>query len=253
MVSASVAIDRRTIMAGLSVMAGGLAGMNPMAGQPGALAAVAARRGGIVQIDDPIDPSRTAHVVVDLQNGFLAPGAISEVPAARAVVPSVNRISGAVRAAGGLNIFLRFTVAGDDDWSVRLRRADGSEAARAAAFHVGAESWQLWSALDVDAADIVLDKTRYSAFVPGTCDLEFVLRERAIDTLIISGALSNCCCESTARDAMQRNFRVLFITDGNAAVSEAEHQATMFNLGWIFADLYTTDEIVEAIGAASGA
>ena len=46
-----------------------------------------------------IDPARTAHVVVDLQNGFMAPGQPAEIPLAR---PNVNRISAALRAAGGL-------------------------------------------------------------------------------------------------------------------------------------------------------
>src|ERR1051326_9348965 len=58
---------------------------------------------------EAIDPARTAHLVVDLQNGFMAEGAPLEVPVARAIVPNVNRIGAALRAAGGLNVFLRYT------------------------------------------------------------------------------------------------------------------------------------------------
>ena len=56
------------------------------------------RRGGL-EVFHKIDPTRTAHVVVDLQNGFMAPGAVAEIPAAREIVPNVNRISAALRAA----------------------------------------------------------------------------------------------------------------------------------------------------------
>src|ERR1700736_2517048 len=64
-------------------------------------------------------PSRTAHIVVDLQNGFMEPGAPIEVPVAREIVPNVNSISTAVRRCGGRNVFLRMTVDSDSQssWS----------------------------------------------------------------------------------------------------------------------------------------
>lgn len=57
-----------------------------------------------------LDLRHTAHIIVDLQNGFMEPGAPVEVPVAREIVPNVNRISAAVRASGGKNFFLRMTV-----------------------------------------------------------------------------------------------------------------------------------------------
>jgi ureidoacrylate peracid hydrolase len=91
------------------------------------------------------------------------------------------------------------------------------------AFTTGAHYWQLSGDLDVSANDLVLDKTRYSAFVPGTCDLQQVLRDRGLDTVVVSGVLTNCCCESTARDAMQLNYKVLFVEDANAALTDSAH------------------------------
>ena len=55
-----------------------------------------------------IDPTKTAHIIVDLQNGFMAPGAAVEIPVAREIVPNVNRISAALRATGGINVFIRY-------------------------------------------------------------------------------------------------------------------------------------------------
>lgn len=63
-----------------------------------------ATRGYIPPIS--LDPRATAHIIVDLQNGFLAPGGISEVAAARSIIAYVNRISHTLRRAGGQNAFL---------------------------------------------------------------------------------------------------------------------------------------------------
>jgi ureidoacrylate peracid hydrolase len=55
-------------------------------------------------------PARTAHIIVDLQNGFMEQGATVEIPEGREIVANVNEISGAVRAAGGINIFIRYLI-----------------------------------------------------------------------------------------------------------------------------------------------
>jgi ureidoacrylate peracid hydrolase len=92
-----------------------------------------------------------------------------------------------------------------------------------------------------------VSKGRFAAFIPGTCDLHQILQERGIDTLIITGTVTNCCCESTARDAMQLNYKVIFVSDGNAALSDAEHNATLNNMCALFADVMSTDEVVSAL------
>src|SRR5260370_31832596 len=65
---------------------------------------------GRTHMFDRLDPARTAHIIVDLQNGFMEPGAAVEIPQAREIVLNVNRISAVVRAAGGLNVFIRYLV-----------------------------------------------------------------------------------------------------------------------------------------------
>jgi ureidoacrylate peracid hydrolase len=201
-----------------------------------------------------LDPRRTAHVVVDLQNGFMEPGAPVEVPAAREIVPNVNRITQALRAAGGTIVYLRFKTDADalTNWSsfyqcmfTRTRRDE-----MAATFGPDCHHFALWPDLDVQPSDWVVDKTRYSAFVPGTCDLHDRLTAACIDTLIVTGALTNCCCESTARDAMQRDYRVIFVSDGNAALNDAEHNATLGNMVTLFADVMETSEVLAACPAA---
>jgi ureidoacrylate peracid hydrolase len=74
-----------------------------------------------------------------------------------------------------------------------------------------------------------------------------LLREQHIETVIISGTLSNCCCESTARDAQQLGFNVIFVEDANAALSDAEHNATLNNLASLFADIRSTTDTVSLL------
>ena len=73
---------------------------------PAVIQRVTERRGGL-RVFSSINISRTAHIVVDLQNGFMAPGAVAEIPPARDIVPNVNRISTAVRAGGGIVVFVQ--------------------------------------------------------------------------------------------------------------------------------------------------
>jgi len=196
-----------------------------------------------------IDPAKTAHLVIDMQNAFTAPGSEMEVPVAREIVPNINTISRAVRAAGGVNLFAQMTIDAETErnWSVWLRYfcdAERSEATREALRH-GSDGHALDPGLEVLDGDVLFDKRRYSPLVPGASDLHVMLVERGIDTLIITGTVTNCCCESTARDAMQMDYRVIFISDGTAALSDSDHNASLNNMVSIFADVMSTSEVVE--------
>ena len=218
---------------------------------PEARAFARAQRGGVEHMFDPIDLSRTAHVVVDLQNGFMEPGAPVEVPVARDIVQNVNGISAAVRRGGGTNVFLRMTVdeGSLQSWSnwFRYFHTPGSTASFADSFGRGSHFWSLWPELDVQDGDVTVDKTRFGAFVPGASNLHETLQARGIDTLIITGTLSNCCCESTARDAMQMNYKLIFVSDANAAVTDAAHNGTLDNMCMLFADVRPTDEVLDVV------
>jgi len=206
---------------------------------------IAATRGGVRNVFDQVDPARTAHLVIDMQNGFMEPGAPVEVPAARGIVNNINRISAAIRAASGHNFFIRYTTTPEDgpSWSNFAARMGIAAETHRKAFTPGDHYWQLWPELEILEGDTVVEKHRFSAFTPGTSDLHARLQARGIDTVLITGTLTNCCCESTARDAMQHNYRVLVAADANAALSDEEHAATLHNMAFVFADLHSTEEI----------
>jgi nicotinamidase-related amidase len=121
--------------------------------------------------------------------------------------------------------------------------------------------WSMWTCrtalhkkLVVDARDILLDKPRHGAFQ--STDLELILRSRGIDTVIITGIATSVCCETTAREAVARDFHVFFLSDGTATAdmpgaSGAELQkATLTTLGFLFAQVLTVDEMMQKIKQA---
>ena len=98
--------------------------------------------------------------------------------------------------------------------------------------------------LQPQPGEVVVDKTRYSAFFPGACTLPQQLRERGIDTVIIAGTLTNVCCEASARDAMMADFKTFMAADANAARSDAEHLASLATVIQFFGDVRSCDELI---------
>jgi ureidoacrylate peracid hydrolase len=211
---------------------------------------VLARRDSLHVFND-IDPTRTAHIVVDLQNGFMAPGQPAEIPAARGIVANVNRISAALRAAGGLVVYLQNTIDANakETWSNWFDAMSGHKrrSRMEEAFAEGSYGHSLWPELDVQPGDLKVKKTRYGAFVQGSSNLHDILQARNIDTLIITGTATNVCCESTARDAMMMNYKVIFMSDGTATFNDEEHNATLGILLAQFTDVMSTDEVVDRL------
>ena len=206
------------------------------------------QRRGHLHVFDSIAAQRTALVVVDMQNAFLMPGSPSEAPAARDIVPNVNRLVSAVRAGGGVVAWTlgTFKASGPDSWPMFFDTMVNAaqSAAILDALTEGRPGHALWPDLDVRADDICVRKKRYSAFFPGACDLPEQLRARGIDTVIIAGTLTNVCCETSARDAMMADFKVVMVSDANAARSDAEHIGTLATVIQFFGDVRKTDEVV---------
>lgn len=194
-------------------------------------------------------PARTALVVVDLQNGFMMDGvAHAVIPQARDIVPAVNRLAAAVRAAGGWAVWVR-TAATEESfksWSIAYEKLAHPERAkkRIAALTPGSLGHQIWAGLEVQPSDAIVDKTRFSAFIQGSSDIEAVLRGRGIDTILVTGTATNVCCESTARDAAMRNFQTVMVSDALAAKTDEEHNAALSNFVLNFGDVMTVDEAI---------
>lgn len=215
----------------------------------------AIQRRGSVGVFDSLISERTAHIVVDLQNGFMAPGAVAEIAEARDIVPNVNRISQALRAAGGQVAFIQntFDEVAVRTWSTYFEHFCTPERREKMiqAFTPGSDGHALWPGLDVQPQDLKVRKRRFGAFAPGASDLHAILQDRGIDTLVITGTASQVCCESTARDAMMLNYKVFFVADGNATFNDEEHNATLSALALTFCDVLPTQDLLGLIRVAT--
>jgi nicotinamidase-related amidase len=185
-----------------------------------------------------LTPARTALVVVDMVPFFVA-----EAPYALAIVPNIVGLADGLRAAGG-------TVA----WVLPAgtpARADfyGPDAAHLLS-HAGGDGplrERLWPAFHVHDEDITAEKTAASAFFPGRCPLPGLLDQRGIDTVLITGAVTNVCCESSARDAATLGYRLIMVADANAARRDEDHNATLQTIYRSFGDVRPTADILELI------
>src|SRR5215469_7718220 len=211
---------------------------------------VVARRGA-EHCAAELNPVRTALVLIELQHAFMNEAVgHAVVPAARDIVPAVNRLAGVVRATGGGVFWIKMTH--DDrcleDWSVAFELATPEmRAKRIAALSEGTPGHELWPELDVRPEDEIVKKYRYSAFMPGTSELPGRLRARGFDTVLITGTVTNVCCESSARDANMTNFRTIMVSDGNAANSQEEHEASLTAFYNVFGDVMDTDMIIAGL------
>ena len=210
---------------------------------------VLARRGRL-HLFDRLDPKRSALVVIDMQNAFVAPGAPMEVPAARAIVAPINRLAAELRKRGATVIWISHENRKDGrDWAGFFDAfiAPGRRADASAALAAGSELQKLWAELNVAAGDLRVTKNRYSPFIRS--DFEKLLRERGIDTLLIAGTKTNVCCECTARDAMMLDYKVVMLSDCTAALSDDEQRATLENMIQQFGDVMTGDEVLTLFNA----
>src|SRR5436305_13576217 len=201
-----------------------------------------------------LDPGRTALVVIDLQHAFMNDAVgHAVVPAARDIVPAVNRLAAAVRRSGGGVFWVQMTHddACLDEWSVAFEISTPAMREKSiAALSEGGLGHQLWPDLDVQPEDEIVKKYRYSGFLPGTSDLADRLRARGFDTVLITGTVTNVCCESSARVANMMNFRTIMVSDGNAALSETEHNASLTAFYNTFGDVMDTDMVIAALDRA---
>jgi ureidoacrylate peracid hydrolase len=209
---------------------------------------VVARRGKL-HLFDKLDAKRTALLVIDMQNAFVAPGAPIEVPAAREIVAPINRLAAALRSRGVPVIWVMHqNQEGGRDWTGFFDAfvAPGKREQAAAALEAGSRLQALWPQLEVAPNDLRVAKNRYSAFIKN--DFQKTLHERGIDTLLIAGTKTNVCCECTARDAMMLDFKVVLLSDCTAALSDDEQRATLENVIQQFGDVRAADEVLALLG-----
>ena len=208
-------------------------------------------RRGREHVYENLDPAKTALVVVDMQNAFMLPGVAHALcPMAEKIVPNINRLAQTVRETGGTVVWIKTTFKEDalQSWSTYFEMVSPQHGAkRVEALTAGSKGHQLWDSLEVRAQDLIVEKNRFSAFIQGSSDLAEILRARGLDTILVTGTVTNVCCESTARDAMMLNFKTVMVSDGNAAMTDADHNASLCAFYLTFGDIMSTDMLIACL------
>ena len=203
-------------------------------------------REGRAHTFETIDSVRTALLVVDMQRYFVEPGYAGASPWGPEIVPTVNQVADALRRKGGIVVWLQMRAPSEpEDWS-SLRERYSAEAAKArwGALAPADPGFDLAPGLDLHDEDLRVVKTRYSAFIRGSSDLDERLRNRGVDTVLVCGVATNACCESTARDAMMLDYRVLMVSDACAAATDEEHASALRNFYLYFGDVQTSAQVI---------
>jgi nicotinamidase-related amidase len=185
------------------------------------------------------DPKKSCLLVVDMQNYFLDSRSPTFTPGGLAILPNVKKLISAFRQRRLPVIFTAHVH--------KSNRMDGGILGWwwEGMILEGTQEAQIHPDLAPLPEEKVVFKHRYSAFY--NTDLEIVLRCLKVSDLVISGVMTNLCCESTARDAYFRDYRVFFVMDGTGTVDEELHLATLKNLAFGFAYITDTEQILRSV------
>jgi ureidoacrylate peracid hydrolase len=205
---------------------------------------------------DRLDPRKTAFVIVDMQSAFVEPGSPAEVPASRGIVGAINMMAEELRRLGGTVIWVTHanihTGAGSD-WAMFFDHFVAADVRQRTIESLAptAPGQKVWREMRVHSDDIHVVKNRYSALIPGSSNLERVLRGLGIENILVAGTKTNVCCEATGRDAMMMDFRVVMVSDCLAALSDDEHRASLETFIQQFGDVMTSPEALAVLNARS--
>jgi nicotinamidase-related amidase len=185
------------------------------------------------------DPKKSCLLVVDMQNYFLDSRSPTFTPGGLAILPNVKKLISAFRQRRLPVIFTAHVH--------KSNRMDGGILGWwwEGMILEGTREAQIHPELPPLPEEKVVFKHRYSAFYD--TDLETVLRCLGVSDIIITGVMTNLCCESTARDAYFRDYRVFFVMDGTGTVDEELHLATLKNLAFGFAYVTDTEQMLRSV------
>ncbi len=187
-----------------------------------------------------LNREKAALLVIDMQYFFLDPASPSYTCGGPAILPKLQKVIHAFRQANRPVIYTR-----------HVHHPDYLDAGIMAWWWEGmCKEGTPESEIHQDIAprpnEKVIFKHRYSAFY--NTDLETVLRSLKVEELVVAGIMTNMCCESTARDAYFRDYRVFFLADGTGSVTEEMHLASLLNVAFGFAWVTDVDTVAAQLG-----
>jgi len=181
------------------------------------------------------DPATTALLIVDMLKDFFDDGGAMVLEGGKALYPPHQKLLAAARAVGMPVLWLNQSLPPDDSlFEMRV-------------VHCLAGSWgaEVVDELRVEAGDIVIPKRRYSGFFQTTLDL--TLRERGIDTVIVTGVVTNICVRSTVHDAFFLRYKVLVPEDLVMATSPQAQAVTLYDIDTHYGAVTNLDAVLSVL------
>lgn len=208
---------------------------------------IMAKRGKL-EVFDSFAADKTALLVIDMQNFYVA-----EVDNAVSIVPNVNRLAAACRKKG-IPVFWVImkcaeTEGAPSQWPLYHQYffTDAKGQNHLTQLSPGNPGYELYDGLDVQDRDRIVTKRRFSPFVIGASDLHEILQGMGIENVFVAGTATNMCSESTARDAMMLDYKVVMVEDANAARYDDDHLAGLTSFYQSFGDVRSTDDAIAMI------
>jgi len=209
---------------------------------------------------DAIDPKTTAMIVVDMQNDFVADGAVLQSRQAFAMVPKLAATLKFCRDQG-IRVIYTAHVHRKDGCDMGLYDDLYPPIAQRASLVDETQGVEIYKDIAPAPGEHVIKKHRYSAFF--ATDMDLILREWGITSVVVSGTTTENCCHATARDAMFHNYKVAFLSDATgtfdypdvgwgAMSAQQVHEATLTILAFSTAHVMTVDEFRGLVAGRSG-
>ena len=188
-----------------------------------------------------LDPAKTALVVIDLDMGT----ARNDEAQISEVAERINDIASTLRKQGGR---VAWVITPIQKASENFRAVFGDTLTRRYEMDgASGVSKTIWPELIVGKDDIHATKIGHSAFFPGRSNLHEQLQERGITDLLIVGAVTNVCCEASARDAAELQYRVTMVSDAMIGWSEEQNQATYSTFFRCYGDVRVSSDVIRLV------
>jgi nicotinamidase-related amidase len=184
-----------------------------------------------IQAGVRVDPRRTALIVGDMQNDFVKEGGTLVVPGAEGTIRPIGALLDLARRSGMKVVFTQDTHSdGDPEWEIWGEHC-----------REGSWGWQVVDELAPREEEATVRKPRYDAFY-GT-QLEHMLRQWGVDTLIICGTVANICVFYTAAGAAMRWFNVVVAKDCISSFNDFDMEASLSQTATLLGEVVSSGDI----------
>ena len=211
-------------------------------------------------LSEKVDPRHAALVLVDVQNDFCAEGGAMhregrDLSLVKAMIPRLERLIDAARAAKVPLVWIRCAYNTGPNhylsevWLEQAKRRRNGAYVQYPVCEPGEWNGDFFQVKPL-LEEVIVTKHRYGAFE--LTDLDLVLRSRGIRSVIITGVATNVCCETAARQAFMKDYYVIFTSDCTATFSQAQHDATLFNIDQFFGEVASSEQVMACWPAVQG-